>query len=509
MVSLYQNNFNKRALPEQINYLVRKSKMLMQNHIEIIRRLEKSSSILEPNSTERSELNQQVMSYSDSFLSEMEGRKAFEVSTSAAEKLLEPISEAPTELSEILEIIGTGVDGTGLNPASGGHLGYIPGGGIYASALGDYLAAISNRYAGIHFASPGAVNMERTLIRWLCDIFSFPKESGGTLCSGGSIANLTAIVAARDAHQIKGGKIETSVIYLTDQIHHCIQKALRIAGLGDCPIHTISKTTSDKMDMDDLELAIQSDRAKGLNPWMIIASAGTTDTGAIDPLEEIATIASTHGLWMHVDAAYGGFFQLCPGLAKKFKGIENAHSLVIDPHKGLFLPYGIGAVIVRREKDLLTSHFYLANYMQDAYQDVTSYSPADLSPELTRHFRAMRMWLPLKMYGLQPFRAALEEKYELAQFVARKLHKMDGIQLRTEPELSVVCFRIVIESDRSPDSLTIALVERIKEDGEVFLSSTRIDGKMYARMAILSFRTHLPIVQNALDKIQKFVEQLK
>lgn len=481
----------------------------MQNQVELILQLEKKSSILEPNSTERSDLNYQVMSYSDSFLSRMDEHKAFEVSTQAADKLLEPIEEEPMALSEILKVVATGVDGTGLNPASGGHLGYIPGGGIYASALGDYLAAISNRYAGIHFASPGAVNMERTLIRWLCDIFSFPEESGGTLCSGGSIANLTAIVAARDAHQIKGAKIETSVIYLTDQIHHCIQKALRIAGLGDCPIHTISKTTTDKMDMDNLELAIESDRAQGLNPWMIIASAGTTDTGAIDPLDEIASIASRHGLWMHVDAAYGGFFKLCPGLKNKFKGIENANSLVIDPHKGLFLPYGIGAVIVRREKDLLTSHFYLANYMQDAYQDITSYSPADLSPELTRHFRAMRMWLPLKLYGLSPFRAALEEKYELAQYAASQLQNMEGIQLRLEPELSVVCFRIVIESDPSPDSLTIALVDSIKEDGQVFLSSTRIDGKMYARMAILSFRTHLPIIQHALNKIQKFVEQIK
>ena len=481
----------------------------MQNQVELILQLEKKSSILEPNSIERSDLNHQVMSYSDSFLSRMDEHKAFEVSTKAAEKLLDPIEEEPMELSEILKVVATGVDGTGLNPASGGHLGYIPGGGIYAGALGDYLAAISNRYAGIHFASPGAVNMERTLIRWLCDIFSFPEESGGTLCSGGSIANLTAIVAARDAHQIKGAGIGTSVIYMTDQIHHCIQKALRIAGLGDCPIHTISRTTEDKMDMEALESTINSDKAKGLTPWMIIASAGTTDTGAVDPLDQIATISSNHGLWMHVDAAYGGFFQLCPGLAHKLRGIDQADSLVIDPHKGLFLPYGIGAVIVRREKDLLTSHFYLANYMQDAYQDISSYSPADLSPELTRHFRAMRMWLPLKMYGLQPFRAALEEKYELAQFAARQLQIMEGIQLRMVPELSIVCFRVVSKSDASPDSLTKALVESIKQEGEVFLSSTQIDGHMYARMAILSFRTHLPIIKKALEKIQRFVEQIK
>lgn len=481
----------------------------MQNQLELIRQLEKKSSILEPNRTERSDLNHQVMSYSDSFLSRMDEHKAFEVSTQAAEKLLQPIEEEPMALSEILEVVAIGVDGTGLNPASGGHLGYIPGGGIYAGALGDYLAAISNRYAGIHFASPGAVNMERTLIRWLCDLFSFPAESGGTLCSGGSIANLTAIVAARDAHQIKGAGIERSVIYMTDQIHHCVQKALRIAGLGDCPINTIPKTTEDKMDMEALERAINSDKANGLTPWMIIASAGTTDTGAVDPLDQIAAISSNHGLWMHVDAAYGGFFQLCPGIAYKLSGIDKADSLVIDPHKGLFLPYGIGAVIVRREKDLLISHFYLANYMQDAYQDISSYSPADLSPELTRHFRAMRMWLPLKLYGLQPFRAALQEKYELAQFAASKLQSMEGIQLRLEPELSVVCFRVITESAQSPDNLTKALVESIKEDGEVFLSSTQIDGHMYARMAILSFRTHLPIVMKALEKIRKFVSEIR
>jgi len=480
----------------------------MHNEMELLQKLEEESAILEPNSAERSVLNKQILAYSDSFLTGMGEHKAFEVSTAAAERLLEPIGDQPMELEDLLDIVGSGVDGTGLNPASGGHLGYIPGGGIYAGALGDYLAAISNRYAGIHFASPGAVNMERMLINWLCELFSFPAGSGGTLCSGGSIANLTAIVAARDAHKITGDHIATSVIYMTDQTHHCIHKALRIAGLGDCPIKTIARTSEEKMDIHHLKNAIQADKNNGLNPWMVIASAGTTDTGAIDPLDQIADLAAENQLWFHIDAAYGGFFQICPSLAGMLKGIELADSLVIDPHKGLFLPYGIGAVIVRREKDLLTSHYYLANYMQDAYQDISSYSPADLSPELTRHFRAMRMWLPLKLYGLQPFRAALEEKYLLAQYAAKQLEKMNGIQLRLTPELSVVCFRIKGETNEEGSLLTKKMVDFIREDGEVFLSSTLIDGIFYARMAILSFRTHLPIVEKALEKIQLYLSQV-
>jgi glutamate/tyrosine decarboxylase-like PLP-dependent enzyme len=317
----------------------------------------------------------------------------------------------------VLALIRDHVDTPGLNPASGGHLGYIPGGGIYFSALGDYLADVTNRFAGVFFASPGAVRMENMLIRWLAQILGYPGNSGGNLTSGGSIANLIGIVTARDARNIRSRDVERSVIYMSEQAHHSIDKAIRIAGLqgGEIVRHSFSGSRLSD-DTVDLEEQISTDRASGLNPFLVIASAGTTDVGAIDPLQEIGFIAKKYGLWYHVDAAYGGFFVLTKEGKRKLKGIELSDSVVIDPHKGLFLPYGLGVALVKNALDLRTSHKYQANYMQDAVSDTEELSPADLSPELTKHFRGMRLWLPLKLHGVKPFRACLEEKLLLAKY---------------------------------------------------------------------------------------------
>ncbi len=476
--------------------------------IDRLFQLEQKSAELEPTANTRNIWDQAVMQYAHEFVDSLSERKAYDTELDKSELILNhPIGEEGIPINDILEIYKKGVDEPGLNPASGGHLGYIPGGGIYASALGDYLAAVGNRYAGIYYGSPGAVQMEHKLIEWMAGLFEFPSGSGGTLCSGGSIANLVAICAARDAHDLRPSNIEKSVIYLSAQVHHCIFKALRIAGLEYCMIRQIPLDVDDRIEIEILSQQIQSDRKEGLKPWMVVASAGTTDTGTIDPLDAIGNICKEKGIWFHIDAAYGGFFYLLDFMKSQFKGIEKADSLVIDPHKGLFLPYGLGAVLVKNKEHLLRTNYYLANYMQDAYRQEVPLSPADLSPELTRHFRALRLWLPLQLLGLKPFRAALEEKILLAKYVAKELQKITNIELRHFPQLSVVCFRINYGDGSFSNELNLKLIDFIKSDGKVFLSSTVIDGKVYLRMAILSFRTHRNTVDYALQKIQVFCDK--
>src|SRR6185295_17912081 len=185
-----------------------------------------------------------------------------------------------------------------------------PGGGLYHSALGDYLGAVSNKYAGIFFTGPGPVRMENMLLRWVADLVGYPATSGGNIASGGSIANLTAITTARDAHGLKGADFARSAVYMTSQAHHCIEKALRIAGLGEVQVRHVAIDAGYRMRPDALAKAIAADRAHGIKPWLVIAAAGTTDTGAVDPLPAIAEIAAREGCWFHVDAAYGGFFLL-------------------------------------------------------------------------------------------------------------------------------------------------------------------------------------------------------
>lgn len=443
------------------------------------------------------------MKYAEDFLLNIDHLPAFTPSDTKGIGLYDsPIQDDPVGIDEALNLLKNNVDTPGLNPASGGHLGYIPGGGLYHAALGDYLAAVTNRYAGVFFASPGAVRMENMLLNWMASIVGYPDTSGGNLTSGGSLANLIGIATARDAHNLKGRDLERSVIYMTDQAHHSIEKALRIAGLKECVVRHIPLDTGYRMNPLELSRQIISDRSAGLNPWLIIASAGTTDVGAVDPLSEIGPLAQQHGLWFHLDAAYGGFFILCESGKLVLKGLETSDSVVMDPHKGLFLPYGSGAVLVKNRQQLLASHHYQANYMQDALSSTDELSPADLSPELSKHFKGLRLWLPLKLIGVNPFRAMLEEKMQLAKYFYEAVQTIDGVEVGPAPELSVVTFRCVPDSGDA-NEFNKSIVNEIQTDGRVFMSSTVLDGKFTLRFAALSFRTHQQTVDQALDVLRE------
>ena len=482
--------------------------MDIESIIQQLQLAEKEALKLEPDEEKRYSWTHEVTEYGSHFIENIYHLPAYVAKDNSA-KLIEAgaISEKGISISESLQIIKNYIDTPGLNPASGGHIGYIPGGGLFPSALGDFLADITNRYAGLFFGSPGAVRLENLLLRWLIEIFGFPAGAAGNLASGGSIANLTAIVTARDAKQIKAKTIPDQVIYLTSQVHHCIDKAIRIAGLNEAQKHWVPLDEHFRMDIDALEAMMKEDLAAGLHPFLVVASAGTTDTGAIDPLERAANIAHEHGAWFHVDAAYGGFFILSEFAGKKLKGIELADSTVVDPHKGLFLPYGTGAVLVREARYLHQSNQYQANYMQDALRN-DELSPAELSPELTKHFRGLRMWLPLKLFGLQPFRAALDEKLLLAQYFYGKINELKGFETGPFPDLSVMIFRYIPKAS-DPNTFNRDLVKSIQEDGRVFLSSTTINGIIWIRLAVLSFRTHKAIIDNLLEIIIEKVAKLE
>lgn len=468
---------------------------------EKLRELETTSRLLEPTAVERSDVRNKIIDYSEDFLNTIESVNAFILSNDKGIGLLDsPISETGIGIDETISLIRENVDTPGLNPASGGHLGYIPGGGIYYSALGDYLADVFNRYAGIFFASPGAVRMENMLIRWMNDLVGYPVSATGNLTSGGSLANLIAIVTARDAKAVKAANIESSVIYLSEQAHHSIDKAIRIAGLGECIVHHLQLDEKYRIIADGLEAQITADKAAGLNPFLVVASAGTTDVGAIDPLAEIGAVAKRHGLWYHIDAAYGGFFILTDEGQQKLKGIETSDSLVIDPHKGLFLPYGLGVSLVKEAAALHESHRYMANYMQDAAAVTDEPSPADLSPELTKHFRGMRLWLPLKLHGVAPFRACLEEKLLLAKYFHAEVQKI-GFESKIEPELSVVTYRYLPKRGDA-NIFNKKLLDAVVADGRVFISSTMLNGEFTLRFACLAFRTHLSTVDTLLDVLK-------
>lgn len=470
-----------------------------------IRSLQAISEALEPSEKQRNTYVAEVQAYANQFINELPDQKAYTSDHETKGSL--GLSKRPKQLSELLQLYQKEVATKGITAASGGHLGYIPGGGIYTSALADYIADITNEYTGMYYASPGGVTIENELIDWMKGLFGFPTSAIGNLTSGGSIANLIALTAARDKYKVKGAAIEQSVIYVSEQVHHCIHKALRIIGLEDVIIRHIALDDRSRIHPAALNEAIKKDLTAHLNPFLVIASAGTTDTGAIDPLDTIATLAEDHQLWFHVDGAYGGFFMLTDEKKDAFKGIERADSLVIDPHKGLFLPYGLGAVLVKDQQAVFKSHHYTANYMQDALQDDFPVNPADVSPELTKHFRGLRLWLPLQLHGIEPFKACLQEKLLLTQYFREQLI-VRGFEVGPEPELSVSYFWRAGKDLASENTFNQALMKEIHHSGEVFLSSTNIRGRFVIRIAILSFRTKLETIEKALQMIDTALQNV-
>ena len=473
----------------------------MESILLRLQELNKISSELNLSESDRISYLNEVGSYANKFLSSLDQTSTF--SEQEPQKSL--AINGRKSLDEILSLYQSEVAETGINAASGGHLGYIPGGGIFTSAIADFLAAVTNPYAGVYYASPGAVVIENEVINWLKSIFSFPKTAVGNLASGGSVSTLISLTAARDKHQIKNERIKNSVVYLSEQVHHCLQKTLLIIGLEDIIIRYVPLDDHHKIRPEALEKLITKDIAEGLNPFLVVGTAGTTDTGTVDPLDKIADIAAKYKMWFHVDAAYGGFFILT-SKKEQLKGIERADSLIVDPHKGMFLPYGLGAVLIKDEEAMLHSNHYLASYMQDAEEggNVTN-SPANLSPELTKHFRGLRLWLPLQLHGIEPFAASLEEKFLLLHYFRKKVTEM-GFKVGPEPDLSVSYFWYPFE--KNSNERNKHLMEAIHRDGSIFFSSSVIHEQYVIRIAILSFRTKLMHIEKALQMIDECLKKM-
>jgi glutamate/tyrosine decarboxylase-like PLP-dependent enzyme len=462
-----------------------------------IERLRAAAAPLEPDSEGRRKLGGQaldhVLAYQDQIGTASTNRPWSDV---FAQRLEPEFTEQGRDPARVLDYLAECVDRPGFATTSPKFMAYIPGGGLFHSAMGDMLAASSNKYSGFASASPGAVRIENACAAWLASVIGYPETAAGTLTSGGSMANLTAVVAAREARDPEGG----GAVYTTRFAHYCIDKALHIAGRGRSPKRLIATDEKYRMSVAALEEALEADARAGIRPWLVVASGGTVDTGAIDPLPEIAGLCRKYGAWFHVDGAYGGLFSLCDEGRELLRGIEQADSVALDPHKTLFLPYGTGAALVREGQLLLDAFSASAEYIRPLGESEVGPSPADMSPELTRHFRALRLWLPLQIAGIAAFRAAQSEKLALARYFHARLSKIEGFDPGPPPDLSVVAFRYIPKSG-SADEFTERLLKHLQQEGRVMMSGTSIDGTYYIRCAIVCFRTHLEHVDEAIEAI--------
>lgn len=404
--------------------------------------------------------------------------------------LKESLPEAGGDFEQLLDTVFRDLAPLSLNPASPGFMGYVPGGGIFHAALADLISNTLNRYTGVAGVAPALNQLEANVVRWLCQIMGYPAEARGFLTSGGSLANWSGLVTAR--HARLGEDFSRGMIYTSDQVHHCVTKAARLAGFPAANVRVLPADGNYRLDPDLVRDAIRADRARGMQPAILVASAGTTNSGAVDPLPELAALAREENLWLHVDAAYGGFFRLTERGKHILAGIEQADSLVLDPHKTLFLPYGTGALLVRDGSALKAVHSSSADYMPAMQDDEDLMDFCELSPELTRPFRGLRIWLPFKLHGVGVFRRYLDEKLDLARWIEAEIKNIPQLELIAPATLSILAFAVRDEGQSLAErnSATRALMQRINDKQRVNLTGTLLRDVYVIRIAISAFRLH-------------------
>ncbi|XP_019622945.1 PREDICTED: tyrosine decarboxylase 1-like isoform X2 [Branchiostoma belcheri] len=385
-----------------------------------------------------------------------------------------------------------------------GHMAMVPGNSTAPAAVGDFLAASFNPYPH-HVASCWrAVKMQQQIVQWAGQLFGYPRTCAGNLTSGGTVATMVAMATARDTKVPQSKDYSRSVLYISELTHDGVAKCLNTLGMREAVVRKVPVDDQYGMDVNILRKFIQDDLKDDLLPFLVVATVGTTDAGSADPVPAVRAVATQYNMWLHVDACYGGFFALCNSARHLFEGVETADSISVDPHKGLYAPFGTGLVLVRDgillRKSNTRKH---GNYMQHQNNNPEDWNPEDLTFEQSSHFRAPRIWLPLQVFGVSTFRDALQEKLELAKYLYLRLKCQPRLYV-VKPVLSIVLFRLAAMTD----SANHALLKKITADGRFFITITTVKGVQYLRACIFCFRTHRQDMDVFINKVMNAVAEM-
>ncbi len=431
-----------------------------------------------------------------------------------AEKLLrEPMPEEPSSFERVFDEYARNVAPNAMQLDHPRFFAFIPSAPNFVSILADALMAGSNVFAGTWLESSGPSQVELVVVDWFKRMLGLPEEAAGLLVSGGSIANLTALAVARRA--ILNDEPGKAVVYFSDQTHASIDRALRILGMNARQLRRVPTNAEFRLDTAALGHHIRRDRKAGLRPFAVIANAGTTNTGAIDPMAEMAEIAREQSLWFHVDAAYGGFAALTERGRKLLAGIDRADSVVLDPHKWFYCPFEAGCVVVRDGRLMRETFRILPEYMGDVAAEEDEVNFCDYGLQLTRSFRALKVWMAVKVYGARRFRQVIDHCLDLAEYAAQLFEKSPRLTVMTRPQLGIFTFRYVPEDSPkiAPEHETFLnrlnedLVARIISSRRLMLSSTYLGSRYVLRFCVLNHRTRKEDVREALSLIEQFGQE--
>jgi aromatic-L-amino-acid/L-tryptophan decarboxylase len=425
-------------------------------------------------------------------------------------ELREPLPEGPTPVGALLDQLQRAVWPNIGNVQHPRFFAFIPSPSNFVSVMADALAAGFNPFAGNWLEGSGPAQIELVTIDWLREMCGLPETAGGLFVSGGSMANMTALAAARRAMFDERG--DDAVIYFSDQTHNSVEKALRVLGFAREQIRALPSDEDFRLPVESLRRATACDRADGKRPFCVIANAGTTNTGAVDPLDQLADLCGRENLWLHVDGAYGAAACLSERGRKLLAGIERADSVSLDPHKWLFQPFEIGCVLARDARLLKKTFQTMTGILEDtkrAEEEEINYY--DYGVQLTRGFRALKLWLSIKTFGAAAFREAINRGFEMAEFAESLLRQSDCWRIISPATFGIVTFRFVAEgrSDGEMNEIHRRMVEAMAEDGFAFANSTSLRGQTVMRLCTINPRTTEDDVRATIKRLELFGRELQ
>ncbi len=410
-----------------------------------------------------------------------------------------PPPETPQDFDDILRTLDEDVLPFMSKGDHPGFFAYVPFAGTWPGALGDLIASATNVYAGSWMEAAGPSQLELEVIGWFKDWIGYPAGAAGLLVSGGSAANLTALACARES--LVGSMSDDLVVYVSDQAHCSVARSARNLGFRQSQVRVIPSDDQLRIRIDLLESAMDADLRNGRRPLLVSANGGATNSGAVDPLPELADLCAERKVWFHVDAAYGGFAVLAERGRSQLAGIERADSITLDPHKWLYQPYECGCLLVRDGLQLRRAFLITPDYLREAVALDREVNFSDLGLQLTRMARAFKVWVSVQYFGLDAFRRAIDRTFDLAERARQRIEASDRLELAARPALGIVSFRRMF--DENEDLLNARLVSALEESGLGLVSSTRLKGRYTIRMCVMSHTSGPEDVDRVLD----FLEQ--
>src|SRR5579884_2366378 len=418
-------------------------------------------------------------------------------------KLSEPPPEQGASCAGLVEMLCRDIFPSTMHVNHPRFFAFVPGPGNYVGAMADALAAGFNVFAGTWLGGSAAEAVETVTIDWLRQLCGFDDRAGGLFVSGGTMANLTGLCVGR--HVVLEDRVDNAVVYMSDQAHSSLEKALRVLGFVPPQIRPVACDESLRLRPDAVRAEIAEDRRAGKRPFCVIASAGTTNTGAVDPLIELRQICDAERMWLHVDGAYGAAAVLCEQGRQLLAGMELADSLSLDPHKWLFQPFETGCLLVRDGSHLRHTFRLLPDYLQDVHRHQEEVHYTDLGIQLTRSFRALKLWLSFKLFGVAAFREAIAHGFRLAEFAGQRLREMPDWEISSPAQMAIVCFR----HKRTDDELHAKLVEAMLQDGFALCTSTTLRGRTVLRMCTINPRTTEQDIVDTLARVDHLLKALQ